>query len=50
MNNKVLIIGKHPINADLTRQYSQRGDEVVALMSNQTLGKTDIATYKEFVL
>jgi len=50
MNSKILIIGNHPINADLTRQYSQRGDEVVALMSNQTLGKTDIATYKEFVL
>ena len=50
MNDKVLIIGNHPINADLTRQYSQRGNEVVALMSNQTLGKTDIATYKEFVL
>lgn len=50
MNNKVLIIGNHPINADLIRQYSQRGDEVVSLTSSQAIGKTDIATYKEFAL
>ena len=50
MNDKVLIIGNHPINADLIRQYSQRGDEVVSLMSSQAFGKTDIAAYKEFAL
>ena len=50
MNNKVLIIGNHPIAADLTRQYRQRGDEVVSLTSSQAIGKTDIATYKEFAL
>ena len=50
MNNKVLIIGNHPICADLTRQYRQRGDEVVALQSGQKLDKTDIASYKEFAL
>jgi hypothetical protein len=50
MNEKVLIIGNHPINADLIRQYSQRGDEVVSLTSSQAIGKTDIATYKEFAL
>lgn len=50
MNNKVLIIGNHPIAADLTRQYRQRGDEVVTLKSGQTLDKTDVATYKEFAL
>ena len=50
MNNKVLIIGNHPIAADLTRQYCQRGDEVVTLKSGQTLDKTDVASYKEFAL
>ena len=50
MNNKVLIIGNHPIAADLTRQYRQRGDEVVTLMPDQTHDKTDVATYKEFAL
>lgn len=50
MNNKVLIIGNHPINADLIRQYNQRGDEVAVIMSDQNLGKTDIAAYKEFAL
>lgn len=50
MNDKVLIIGNHPINANLTRQYSQRGDEVVALMSAQDIGKTDVSMFKEFVL
>ena len=50
INDKVLIIGNHPINADLIRQYSQRGDEVVSLMSSQAFGKTDIAAYKEFAL
>ncbi len=50
MNSKVLIIGNHPIITDLIRQYSQRGDEVVTLMSCQDFGKTDVAAYKEFVL
>lgn len=50
MNNKVLIIGNHPLYADLTRQYYQRGDEVVTLTSNQTLAAIDIAAYKEFAL
>lgn len=50
MNNKVLIIGNHPIAADLTRQYRQRGDEVVTLMPDQTHDKTDVATYKELAL
>ena len=39
MNNQVLIIGNHPIKADLTRQYSQRGDNVVMLMPDQGFTK-----------
>ena len=50
MNNQVLIIGNHPIKADLTRQYSQRGDNVVMLMPDQGFDKTGITTFKEIVL
>ena len=50
MNSKILIIGNHPINANLTKQYLQRGDEVVALKSGEELDKTSIASFKEIVL
>ncbi len=50
MNNKILIIGNHPIFTDLRKQYSQRGDEVVAMESEQGLEKTDVAAFKEMVL
>lgn len=50
MNSKVLIIGNHPINADLTKQYIQRGDDVVSLKSDQELDQTIIGSFKEFVL
>ena len=50
MNNKILIIGNHPIIADLTEQYRQRGDVVVVGTLDQVLGKPDIALFKEFVI
>lgn len=50
MSNRVLIIGNHPISADLKKQYCQRGDEVVTLKSDQDLGLSDITAYREFLL
>lgn len=50
MNNKILIIGNHPIITDLTMQYRQRGDEVVLLTGTEGGDKTDLTIFKEIVL
>ena len=50
MTKKVLIIGNHPIIADLKRQYGQRGDEVVLMAGNVNLAENDMSTYKEVVI
>ncbi len=50
MTKKVLIIGNHPIIADLKRQYGQRGDEVVLMAGNVNLAENDMSTCKEVVI
>lgn len=50
MTKKILIIGNHPIIADLTRQYSQRGDEVVQMAGSESLSDDDLSTCKEIVI
>ena len=50
MSNKVLIIGNHPIITDLTKQYGQRGDEMVLIAGNESLAEKDLSTYKEVVI
>ena len=50
MNNKVLIIGNHPVITDLTMQYRQRGDESVLLTEAEGVDKTDLTVFKEIAL
>jgi len=50
MNSKVLIIGNHPVIADVTKQYRQRGDAVLFLKDDQELSKVVLAAFKEVVL
>ena len=50
MNNKILIIGSHPIISDMTRQYSQRGDEVIHYVDDEGIDATDLTAIREIVL
>ena len=50
MNNKILIIGSHPIISDMTRQYSQRGDEVIHYVDDEGIDTTDLTAIREIVL
>ena len=50
MTKKILIIGNHPIIADLTRQYVQRGDEFEKLAEEEELAKIDSTTLKEVAI
>lgn len=49
MNNKILIIGNHPITTDLTKQYRQRGDEIVLLEENG-ITEINLSGYKELAI
>ena len=50
MGNKILIIGSHPIISDMTRQYCQRGDEVIHYMDDDGIATTDLTAIREIVL
>lgn len=50
MGNTILIIGNHPISADLTRQYRLSSDEAVCWTDDGKLADSDLAAVKEFVL
>ena len=50
MNHNVLIIGNHPLHADLQRQFCQRGDNVVHLAKDQGLTQADMHNIQEVVL
>lgn len=50
MQNKVLIIGKHPLCAELTRQYRLRGDEVVCWTALDESANQPIGGLKELCL
>lgn len=50
MNNKILIIGNHPLHSDLKRQYNTRGDEVECLTSLGELSEMCLVGYKEICL
>lgn len=50
MTKRVLIIGNHPLIADLKRQYGQRGDEVMLMDGCKSLAENDLSTCKEVVI
>ena len=50
MNSKVLIIGNHPINADLTNQFHLRDDSVVWREEYSGFYETDVAAFDELVI
>ena len=50
MNQNILVIGNHPLYADLERQYCQRGDSVMKLAKDQGLAQVDMHAFQEIVL
>lgn len=50
MNKEVLIIGNHPIIADLTRQYGQREEEIILMAGNENFTDNNLSTFKEVAI
>lgn len=50
MNKEVLIIGNHPIIADLTKQYRQRGDDVAFFKSYTDIDEKKVTQCGEIFL
>lgn len=48
MGHNILIIGSHPLHADLKRQYLQRGDNVVHIAKGQNFAQIDMHAINEF--
>lgn len=50
MNGRILITGNHPLATDLTRQYQQRGDEVVLRAKSKDVVETDFSAISEVAI
>lgn len=50
MTKKVLIIGNHPIRANLTKQYCMRGDDIVMLSNDSNFDDIDFSEINEIAL
>ena len=50
MDKKVLIIGNHPVIADITKQYRQRGDDIVFLNSYTDINEEKVTQCGEIFL